>query len=78
MLSRELQTLPRMEFTDTQASVRSPIGVRFPGRLGAMNFSGSTVAAERRVNHAVVCARAADAVSAVSLRDGAALEARMG
>lgn len=78
MLSRELQTLPRMELTDTRASVRSPVGVRFPGSLVAVNFSGRPAAAGHRVNYTAARARGGDAVSARSLRDRTAVEARMG
>jgi hypothetical protein len=78
MLFREFQTLPRMEFADTRASMRSPLGRHHPRNLVAVNFSGRPADVGRRVIHAVVRARAVDEVGALSLRDRAVVDARMG
>ena len=78
MLFREFQTLPGTDFADTRASAGSPLCVRFPGSLAAASFSRRPAAAGRRVIHAAVRARMVDGVRALSLRDRAAADARMG
>lgn len=78
MRSRELQTLLNTEFTGTRIDVRGRVGVRFPRVLVAVNFIGRPAAAGHRMVYAAVRACAADAVSALSLHDLTAVEARTG
>jgi hypothetical protein len=64
--------------TDTHAHARNPIGVRFPASLAAVDFAGRPAAAGYRMIHAMVRARALDAVGTLSLRVAAAVAERAG
>jgi hypothetical protein len=67
--------MPSMEFTDAQASMRSPVGARFPGSQVTVKFFGKPGAAGRREIRA---AAHACVVGALALDDRAAVETRMG
>lgn len=78
MPSRGFKTLLKLKFAGTRVGVRSHVGVRFTRVPATVDFTARLGAARRRMIYAPIRTCMVDVVSALSLRDGAALEARMG
>ena len=78
MPSRELKTLLKSKFAGPRVGARSHFGVKSPRIPVIVNFTARFGVAWRQMTCAPIRTHAADEISVLSLRDLAAVNARIG